>query len=557
MALKYQLSTTEFMELMAAGHGRLKEKVSEVNALNIFPVPDGDTGTNMEMSMAAGVEYLHTSNATQLRKAVQAFSTGLMMGARGNSGVILSQLFRGFSKAGQDAETLNVAAFASALQEGVQIAYRAVAKPVEGTILSVARAAAQTALKEARQTEDIAALFEVVYESAQRALEKTPSQLEVLKQAGVVDSGGQGLVFIFEGFLRYLKGGQLSVASAAVTNSDANGVGTLQLDYAGAHISHDGEYGYCTEFLLRTEAVSASEAEQKLRRDLSRHGDSLLVVGSEELVRAHVHTLHPGKVLEEALAIGPLLKVKIDNMTEQHSEIRAQQDAVPAPSSSNASERKPLAVVAVAAGDGLREAFVSLGVDVVLEGGQTMNPSTEDIVTTVNSANCDECILLPNNKNILLAAEQAKSVVGAKLHLVKTETIPQGIAAMMAFHPNHSVNDNVLKMMSAIHDVLSGQVVRAVRDSTFQEREIRQGQYLGLVDQELMEVGESRVDTAVAVVKEMNKDGLAELLTLFYGADVSMDEIQQLRLRLEAEYDIEIEANYGGQPVYDYIFSLE
>jgi DAK2 domain fusion protein YloV len=329
----------------------------------------------------------------------------------------------------------------------------------------------------------------------------------------------------------------------------------LDLDYAGAHIQHEGEYGYCTEVLIRTESVGAEEAEQRLRTDLSRYGDSLLVVSSDDLVRVHVHTLHPGKVLEDAIAIGPLVKIKIENMTEQHSEISEHKSVA---THNESPSRIPVAIVAVAAGEGLREAFSSLGVDVVLEGGQTMNPSTEDIVTAVQSANCEECILLPNNKNILLAAEQAKALIGNSLHLVKTETIPQGIAAMMAFHPGHAVSENVLKMRSSAQEVSSGQVVRAVRDSTFQGHAIETGQYLGMVDQTLLEVGSSRIEAAIAVVRQLadKRDG-AELLTLFYGQDVQGDEIHLFQSRVESEFDLEFEAQYGGQPVYDYIFSVE
>lgn len=547
------LSVNDFKSLIAAGHSHLKQQVGVVNALNIFPVPDGDTGTNMEMSMGAGVQYLEKSKHTELGKALQDFSTGLMMGARGNSGVILSQLFRGFAKAGHELKQLDVQGFANALQEGVQIAYRAVAKPVEGTILTVAREAAQAGVREARKHQDLASWFEVVYATAQRALAKTPQQLEVLKQAGVVDSGGQGLVFIYEGFLGYLNGEQPSVSRVEATDT------TLQLDYAGAHIEHEGQYGYCTEVLVRAETMDADTAEQQLRRELARYGDSLLVVSAEDLVRVHVHTLRPGRVLDDAIAIGSLVKIKIENMTEQHTEISQTKPSggshEPLPANP---QKKPVAIVAVAAGEGLRDAFASLGVDVVLEGGQTMNPSTEDIVTAVQSANSDACILLPNNKNILLAAEQARAVIGNNLHLVKTETIPQGIAALMAYHPSHSVSDNVLKMRSASQDIDSGQVVRAVRNSVFQGKAIEEGQYLGFVNQSLTEVGASRIDTAIAVVRELNqkREG-AELLTLFYGADVEASEISDFQNRIEAEFDLELEAQYGGQPVYDYIFSVE
>jgi len=544
------LGLAEFKGLIMAGHVRLQEKVDVVNALNIFPVPDGDTGTNMNMSLAAGVDYLQKSSTSDMSKAVQDFVTGLMMGARGNSGVILSQLFRGFSRIPGNARELDVNTFATVLNEGVQIAYRAVAKPVEGTILTVARESAQTGLREARKEHSLRAWFAKVYQSAQRALEKTPQQLDVLRQAGVVDSGGQGLVYIFEGFLRYL-GGELAVPA---TVSPAQSSSTLELDYAGARISHEGQYGYCTEVLLRPTAVSAESAETRLREGLGTYGDSLLVVSAGDLVRAHVHTLHPGKVLEDALELGTLLQIKIENMTEQHRQI-AQQSQKP---QSASKDMKPLAIVVVAAGEGLRETFVSLGADVVLEGGQTMNPSTKDIVTAVQSANCSECILLPNNRNIWLAAEQAKSILGKSLHLVKTDTIPQGIAALVAFHPARPVQENVLRMRNASQETMSGQVVRAIRNSTYQGQAIAAGQYLGLMNQTLIKVGADRRETALAVISTIRQQRVdVEIVTLFYGEDVPLAEIESLKQQVEADFELDFEAKFGGQPVYDYIFSVE
>lgn len=549
MTSQQHLTGTGFAELIRSGHARLKQMVGVVNALNVFPVPDGDTGTNMEMSLASGVAQLENSSEKKLCDITQAFASGLLMGARGNSGVILSQLFRGFAKVTQNRTDMDVPVFAKALHEGVQIAYRAVAKPVEGTILTVAREAAVAGLREAKKQPDFAEWMQHVHAAAARALAQTPEQLPVLKQAGVVDSGGQGLVFIFEGFYQWFKGEPCTIERTEIVDS------VLELDFAGAHIDHNGEFGYCTEALIRIESGNSEDVQASLRTTLSEYGDSLLVVGTDALVKVHVHTLHPGRVLEDALAFGPLVKIKIDNMTEQHAHLpEARSENVGAVDSSAPVHRKPLATVAAAAGDGLSEIFSSLGVDVVLSGGQTMNPSTEEIVSAIRSANSDHVIVLPNNKNIVPAAQQAREVLGPTVHVVPTTTVPEGIAAMMAFHGDVSVEQNVARMSEAIGLVHSGLVVRAVRDSVFQDRQILANQYLGFDRQQLVYVGDSREEAVMDVVREM---GSAELLTVFYGNDVPEDELHRLVTQIEQQFDLEVELKYGGQPVYDYILSLE
>jgi DAK2 domain fusion protein YloV len=554
MAAEKHLNGTGFTELIRAGHARLKQLVDVVNALNIFPVPDGDTGTNMELSLASGVSSLDKLSHPTLASATQTLASGLLMGARGNSGVILSQLFRGFSKAAQNAQELDVATFAQALHEGVQIAYRAVAKPVEGTILTVAREAAAAGLREAKNKLSLSDWMHSVYQAAAKALAKTPDQLLVLKQAGVVDSGGQGLVFIFEGFERWLKGepvlSDVSDTLAVPLTAKVN------LDFAAAHIHHEGEFGYCTEVLVRLEETQVADAESFLRQTLSSYGDSLLVVGAEDLVKVHVHTLNPGRVLEDALRFGALVKIKIENMTEQHAEIQAHSGTMqPAPMSSSR-PHKDMSVVAVSAGDGLRDVFTSLGVDVVLSGGQTMNPSTEEIVEAVKSANSDTVIVLPNNKNIVMAAEQAKHVLGDMVHVVPTTSIPEGISAMMAYIGTMAPEENARRMTAAMQGVRYGQVVRAVRDSVYQDREIKANQYLGFANQQLIYVGEERMSAMLEVVKLL--DGAnAELLTVFYGAEVPEVEVQQLNEQVGQSFGLELDVQYGGQPIYDYIFSLE
>ncbi|GMA49103.1 dihydroxyacetone kinase [Alicyclobacillus contaminans] len=542
------VSGAAFVALLRAGHARLKEMRDSVNALNVFPVPDGDTGTNMEMTLASGVAALPDSMEASLSEVTQALATGLMMGARGNSGVILSQLFRGFAKAGRTRDALDVVTFARALYEGVQIAYRAVAKPVEGTILTVAREAAAAGLREARQGHDFAAWMDHVLDAAARALQRTPELLPVLKQADVVDSGGQGLVFIFEGFARWFRGG---LAGGPISSAEDQPMpGQSQQAMAPAL---DGEFGYCTEVLVRVPAAETDRIEAALRQQLTVYGDSLLVVAAEDLVKVHVHTLHPGRVLEDALTYGPLVKIKIDNMTEQHAEWTMHHAARPP---RPASPSKELAVVVVAAGDGMRDIFRSLGADVVISGGQTMNPSTEEIVIACQSTGAASVIVLPNNKNIVMAARQAVEILDDCIHVVPTATIPEGIAAMMAMQAGIPVETLVQRMRERSASVHSGLVVRAVRDSVFQGMEIRENQFLGFDNQRLIYVGNARSEAVRAVVEAMAAED-AELLTVFYGNDVSEDELRTLVDVITSETSLEVELKYGGQPIYDYIFSLE
>jgi DAK2 domain fusion protein YloV len=589
MSVRQVLDGSDFALLIQAGYERLKANVHVVNSLNIFPVPDGDTGTNMELSLASGVKSLQKLSRPSLYDAAQALTSGLLMGARGNSGVILSQLFRGFLKVAAKHDELNAHTFALALNEGVQIAYKAVAKPVEGTILTVAKDAAQAGIKSAKLVASLSEWMDVVLSAAKKSLSRTPEQLPVLKQAGVVDSGGQGYVFILEGFSAWLNG-QMDFGGEETPPQILHTPKT-NLDFAAAHIHHEGEYGYCTEVLLRTAGdVPVDDVEGHLRKKLSEYGDSLLVVAADRLVKVHVHTLHPGRVLEDALSFGTLTKIKIENMTEQHSEIvqshepgdvsgnsnwrsksmdldaesrnmpvngTVDVDDAPGSAVSRAGDvLRPVAVVAVAAGQGLSQIFTSLGVDAVIEGGQTMNPSTEEIVDAIRAAKSEHTIVLPNNKNIVMAAEQARHVLGESVHVVKSTTIPEGIAAMMAYRPNASVLDNVSRMNASIQDVCAGQVVRAVRDSVYQNREIRANQFLGFVNHNLVEVADDRTAAAISVIQSMIHDD-AELLTVFYGSDIDEQEIEQFSTLVLREFGLEVEAKFGGQPIYDYIFTLE
>ncbi|MBX6352237.1 MAG: DAK2 domain-containing protein [Thermoflavifilum sp.] len=561
-----RLDGAAFKALVVSGHARLRAMAEAVNALNVFPVPDGDTGTNMELSLRSGVERMTAYGGDDLAGLAQQLATGLLMGARGNSGVILSQLFRGFVRVCRDADALDTRRFASALQEGVDIAYRAVAKPVEGTMLTVAREAAQTAVKAARKERDLQRWMNLVLEAARQALARTPEQLPVLRQAGVVDSGGQGLVYVYEGFLAFLEG---RVESAPVqATGEAADVVEQQFEYAAARIDHEGEYGYCTEVLVDVGGHAFEAAEAALRERLASYGDSLLVVGVAPLIKVHVHTLHPGRVLEDALSLGELVKVKVDNMTRQHAEIRETHPAASAPSeppdtderaihsSPEVSPRVRCGVVAVAAGDGLANILRSLGVQRIVSGGQTMNPSTEELVQAIRETPAEQVIILPNNKNVVLAAEQAAGVVGDHVRVVPSTSIPQAIAALLAYRPDAEAGVNAERMAEAMAHVRWGQVVQAARDTTYQGQEIRAGQFLGFSGPDLVEVGENREDVLVATVRRVS-DGDAELVTVFYGAGVDEATLAAVSERITRDLGLEVEARDGGQPVYDYIFSVE
>ncbi|KPV45353.1 DAK2 domain-containing protein [Alicyclobacillus ferrooxydans] len=570
MSVDASLDQQQFLDMFRAGYASLARRVSVVNGLNVFPVPDGDTGTNMELSLAAGLKSMEGAAGRGFRAVLDSLSTGLLMGARGNSGVILSQLLRGFTKVNLVAETMDIGMFAQALSEGVQIAYQAVAKPVEGTILTVAREAAAAGKKAARTERNFASWLSVVVDTAQMTLDKTPTMLPVLKNAGVVDSGGQGLVFVLEGFLDFVVGRVVDSTSAGETAS----VPELHLD--AEH--HDGEFGYCTEVLIRTEDQPVRDVEQALRRQLATYGDSLLVVSAEPLVKVHVHTLHPGRVMEDALQFGPLVKIKVDNMTEQFETVH--RPGVPVNDRGHEDEQygggneqepstgaddefggaKGPVLVAVAAGAGIVETFQSIGVDKVIEGGQTMNPSTEEIVQAVRSALADSrqetAIILPNNKNIILAAEQAKQVLGDNVFVVPTADIPQGMAAVLAYLPGREVSDNLRRMKSAADKAVSGQIVRAVRDSFYEGLQIHEGQYLVFVKGALAAAYSTAEEAMEGAIASMWHED-AELLTVLYGRALNEEDVNVVLSVTEKWPDLAVEVQSGGQPVYDYILALE
>lgn len=546
-----------FVQMVLAGHKNLESNKQKVNALNVFPVPDGDTGTNMSLSFTSGVNEMQKSTGQPLYKAAEALATGLLMGARGNSGVILSQLFRGFSKAVAKQDSVDVHLFAEAFQSGVTTAYNAVVKPVEGTILTVAKDSARAGHNAARdKNATIESVMEAIVAEAEKSLAHTPELLPVLKQANVVDSGGQGLVCVYQGFLAALRG---EVVNAVTAAAEAPSKPIPHGMPAGAAIEHEGEFGYCTEFIIIQEKAPASEQEleNKVRNALMPLGDSMLVVAADNLVKVHIHALRPGKVLEEAINFGSLTRIKIDNMTEQHHNLKNEYTEDDAQAPVAAVQQQTYGMVAVAAGDGLADILKSLGVGKVVEGGQTMNPSTEDIVNAIESVNAEHVFVLPNNSNIIMAAEQAKEVMGERIHVIPTKTVPQGIAAVLAFDPEQELAANETRMKEMASRIRTGQITRAVRDSNFQDFEIKEGDYMGLADGKVVAVGQELELTALSLLEKMiDKD--TEIVTVFRGQAVSEEDAGSFTKQLSEQFDgCEFELHYGGQPLYNYIFSVE
>jgi uncharacterized protein len=555
------LDGTRFVRIVLAAHHSLEANKDHVNALNVFPIPDGDTGTNMSMSFASGVQEMMEYKGTELYKLANALSTGLLMGARGNSGVILSQLFRGFAQAIASQNEIDVRQFASALQNGVQTAYRAVVKPVEGTILTVAKEAAKAAQAAAKKADaTIRSVLEALLAEAERSLARTPDELSILRQAGVVDSGGQGLVYIYKGFLAAMTGEELEGEIQELIDRFSSDT-SIRSPGLALHHGMD-EFGYCTEFFIRMEnrPLTDESAEQQVRQALSGFGNSLIVVADNQMVKVHIHAMRPGKVLERAMEFGPLFKIKIDNMTDQYHRLhlneRETDEGHDEESLEQRAERR-YAIVTVAVGEGIVEVFRSLGVTHVIECGPTMNPSTEDIMKAVEETGAEHVFVLPNNANIIMAAEQAQSVMQERMTVIPSKTIPQGIVAVLAFHEEHSQEENRAMMTEALSRVKSAAITQAVRNSHFQEHEIREGDYLGLYEGNLISIGRELELTAQELLaKILDEDD--ELVTVFYGERVKQRDAESLVEKLSTSYGhCEFELQYGGQPLYDYIFSIE
>lgn len=576
--------------MVLAGAERLHQHAEHVNSLNVFPVPDGDTGTNMNLTMTAGVTELKNNGTGGIGTRAGVLSKGLLMGARGNSGVILSQLFRGFARYAASYEELNTIQFAAALQSGVDTAYKAVVKPVEGTILTVAKEAAKHAVFYARRTTDITELMTEVLAKAKEALAHTPELLPVLKQVGVVDSGGQGLVYIYEGFLQVLTNGTGTVPTAApvqgqavTANESASAAPRVAPDApisAQARLeTEDIEFLYDMEFFINRTLGEAKDTpfnEDQFREALSKNGDSIIVIADDEVIKVHVHSKAPGEVLNLALRHGEITQIHILNMREQHRDLlSAGMDAAPMPelfadipaeslrqaerAEMPADELAPYGFIAVASGQGISDIFTSLGVDVVLSGGQTMNPSTEDFVKAIHSISAQHIFVLPNNSNIVLAAQQARDLLEGEreVTVIPSKSIPQGIAAAFAFQEEESVESNSDSMMNAVQHVRTGQVTYAVRDTVFDDLEITAGHYIGIADSKIVATEAGLLETSQVLLSRMLEGG-DEIVTILVGEESTPEMTNTLVAWIHENYpDVEVETHSGGQPIYYYLFSVE
>ncbi len=551
------ITTSLFQEMVQAGATRLNKQAEYVNSLNVFPVPDGDTGTNMGMTIENGAKEVSDRSASTVGEAAGIFAKGLLMGARGNSGVITSQLFRGFSQSVKDKEELDGAALAAAFQSGVEVAYKAVMKPVEGTILTVSRGAAIGAKKKAESTNDAVEVMRAALEGAKTALAKTPDMLPVLKEVGVVDSGGQGLVFIYEGFLSALTGEFIASEEFQATPATMSEMINAEhhKSVAGHVATEDIKFGYCTEIMVALKQGPTYVKDfdyDEFRNYLNNLGDSLLVVNDDEIVKVHVHTEDPGLVMQEGLKYGSLVKVKVDNMRNQHEAQVEKEERQAKPV-----EEKEYAIIAVVAGEGLADIFKAQGVDYIISGGQTMNPSTEDFVKAVEELNARNIIILPNNKNILMAAQSAAEVIDQPAAVVETKTIPQGLTSLLAFDESKSIEENYERMSASLGDVVSGSVTTAVRDTTIDGLEIHENDNLGMVDGKIVVSNPDMMEALEETFAHM-LDEDSEIVTIYVGEDGSEELANELAQALAEKYeDVEVEIHQGGQPVYPYLFSVE
>ncbi|QPQ32079.1 DAK2 domain-containing protein [Lysinibacillus sp. JNUCC 51] len=546
------LDGIKFAEMVQMGAHHLFQNANYVDSLNVFPVPDGDTGTNMNLSMTSGAKETEQYASEHIGKTAQALSKGLLMGARGNSGVILSQLFRGFGKSIEKEATIDAKGFAGAFQAGVETAYKAVMKPVEGTILTVAREAAKKGVEVAETETDIIAVMEAFTAEAQASLQRTPELLPVLKEVGVVDSGGQGLLFVYEGFLASLKGEPLPVKNEATLDDLINAEHHRAQDFMD---TADIEFGYCTEIMVRFEEGKEPFSEEQFRNELSPLGDSLLVISDEEIAKVHIHSEQPGAVLAMGQKYGSLIKIKVDNMREQHSAIVGEEHK--APSSAKKAEKHPYAIVTIAMGEGVAELLRSIGASYVIEGGQTMNPSTEDIVKAVQEIGAEKVLILPNNKNIVMAAEQAVELLDIEAAVVPTKTIPQGMAAILSFNPEAAVELNQSTMTEAFANVKTGQVTYAVRDTSIDGVEIHKDDFMALAEGKIVLSTPALKDAAQKVITDL-VDEDAEIVTVIYGEDTTEENASELVKFIEENYpEVEVELFNGKQGLYPYIISVE
>ncbi|MBS4747008.1 DAK2 domain-containing protein [Bacillus altitudinis] len=552
------LGGRSFAKMILAGAHHLSQNAQIVDALNVFPVPDGDTGTNMNLSMTSGAKAVEETNTDHIGKVGVALSKGLLMGARGNSGVILSQLFRGFSKNIEQKETIDAKEFALALQAGVDTAYKAVMKPIEGTILTVAKDAAKKAVAVSATEDQIDRVLELTIEEARASLDRTPDLLPVLKEVGVVDSGGKGLLCVYEGFLASLRGEELPPKTASLPTLKEL-VSAEHHKSAQSHMNtEDIEFGYCTEFMVKFEEDKQSFDENAFREELSEFGDSLLVVSDDTLAKVHIHAEQPGDVLSYAQRYGSLINMKIENMREQHSSIvNEEKDHSPAAPKATAAEKQRFGVVSVAMGEGIADLFKSIGASVVIEGGQTMNPSTEDIVKAIDSIHAETVFILPNNSNIVMAAKQAATVSSREVVVIPTKTVPQGMSALLSLNEAAANEDNEAAMLEAIDHVKSGQITFAVRDTQIDGIDIAKGDYMGLYNGKITLTAKNQLDAAKELLTQMVTED-DEIVTIIKGEDASSDEMEALEAYIEDTFeDVEVEVHDGKQPLYSYILAVE
>lgn len=552
--------------MFLAGAKNLDSKKDWINELNVFPVPDGDTGTNMTMTIMSAAKEVSSLTEPTMVELAKAISSGSLRGARGNSGVILSQLFRGFCKVIKEYDEIDVTILCEACQKAVETAYKAVMKPKEGTILTVAKGAAEKALELSDETEDVVTFVEEVIKQAEYVLDQTPEMLPVLKQAGVVDSGGQGLVQVLKGAYDALIGKEIdyTIEGAPIGAAPAK---------ISAETEAEIKFGYCTEFIIVLNAPMSDNEEHAYKAFLESIGDSIVVVADDEIVKTHVHTNDPGLALQKALTFGSLSKIKIDNMREEHQEklikdsqkLAAQQkaeeeayEAAQADEKTNNMPAKEMGFVSVSIGEGMNEVFRGLGVDYLIEGGQTMNPSTEDMLNAIEHVNAKTVFILPNNKNIIMAANQAVDLVEDKqIIVIPTKTIPQGITALVNYIPDHSAEENKEQMMAEIENVKTGQVTYAVRDTEIDGKTIKQNDFMGIGDKSILSVGTDLMATTLEMVDAMVDEDSA-IVSIYFGSDSDEDSANELAAAIEEKYpDVEVEVNDGGQPIYYYVISVE
>lgn len=566
----HTIDAKSFQKLFLAGANRINSRKDYINELNVFPVPDGDTGTNMSLTILAAAKEVGAVEEPTMATICKAISNGSLRGARGNSGVILSQLFRGFTKAVSKADSLGKDEITAGFTRAVETAYKAVMKPKEGTILTVAKGMADKAEELVDEDMDVIEFCEAIVAYGYEVLSKTPDMLPVLKEAGVVDSGGQGLMEVLQGIVDALTGKvtEIEVPAEAASMSSAV-ISAPKADISTADI----KFGYCTEFIILLDKPLTKEEEKGLKKFFLSIGDSLVLVADEEICKVHVHTNHPGQAFEKALTFGALSNMKIDNMRLEHQEKlikdaeneaarqrqqEAEEEKLAAQEAAKAQPAKEVGFIAVSAGEGLTDIFKGLGVDYFIEGGQTMNPSTEDMLNAIDQVNAKNIFILPNNKNIILAAEQARDLTeDKKIVVLPTKTIPQGISAMIGYMPEASVEENTENMKDSYQDIASGQVTYAVRDTSIDGKEIHNGDIMGINDGGIAAVGKDLMETTIELLSTM-VDEDSELICLYYGADVSKQDADALSDEIEEKFpECEVEVNFGGQPIYYYMISVE